>query len=64
MQKLGIAVLIAASFAGTVAPSASAAGVGGPCTTQQALFDKYGIGLNMDAPVVGFAYGTACGVTG
>ena len=66
MKKLGIAVLAAASVAGATAQSAqaTAADVDAPCATQQALFDKYGIGLNMDAPLVGYVYGTVCGVTG
>ena len=65
MRKLGIAALLAASVVGASAQSAAAApDIDGPCETQQALFDKYGIGLNMYAPEVSWAYNTACGVTG
>ena len=66
MKKLGIAVLAAASIAGATAQSASAtaAQIDGPCATQQALFEKHNIQLDMYAPEVSWAYNTACGVTG
>ena len=64
MKKLGIAVLAAASIVGATAPSANAAEIKGPCESQRELFEKYNIQTNMDAPLVAFAYNTACGVTG
>lgn len=64
MKKLAMAVLVAASVAATGAQSASAAEAPGPCEQQRALFEKYDIQLNMDAPAVAWAYNTACGVTG
>ena len=64
MKKLGIAVLAAASVVGATAQSANAASSDGPCATQRALFEKYDIELNMNAPLVGYAYNTACDVTG
>ena len=68
MRKLTIAALAATALLASGAQNAQAAtapaGPSGPCATQQALFDKYGIGLNMDAPFVGYASGTVCGITG
>ena len=46
----------------TGAPSAQA--YVGPCAQQRALFEKYNIQLDMDAPLVGAAYGEACRQTG
>ena len=65
MKRLGIAVLVAASFAGASAQSASAAvEVKGPCETQRELFEKYNIQIDMYSPEISWAYNTACGVTG
>jgi hypothetical protein len=62
MCKLAVAALAAASLVGATAPSASAAD--GPCATQRALFEKYNIQTDMDAPAVAWAYNTACAHTG
>ena len=64
MKKLGIAVLATASIVGASAQSASAAEIDGPCATQQALFEKYNIQIDMYSPEVSWAYNTVCGVTG
>jgi hypothetical protein len=67
MKKLGIAALAAASLVGAGAQSAQAAEpvvITGPCAIQQNLFDKYNIQIDMYAPLVSYAYGTVCHVTG
>ena len=64
MKKLGIAVLAAASIVGASAQGASAATIPGPCERQQELFEKYNIQTDMNAPLVAYAYNTACDITG
>jgi hypothetical protein len=67
MKKLGIAALAAASLVGAGAQTAQAAEAvdyKGPCATQRDLFATYNIQTDMDAPAVGWAYGTVCSVTG
>lgn len=64
MKKIAVAACAAVALVSALAPAGAQAGEPAPCSTQQALFDKYGIGLNMDAPLVGYAYGTVCAITG
>ena len=64
MRKFAVAAAAAVALMSSAAPAGATAGEVAPCATQQALFDKYGIGLNMDAPLVGYVYGTVCSVTG
>ena len=63
MKRAGIAALAALGLVGVFAPSAGATTYG-PCAAQQALFDKYGIGLNMHQEQLEEAYGTVCRITG
>jgi hypothetical protein len=62
MKKIGIAAVAAVALMAGGAQSANAAV--GPCATQQALFDKYNIQIDMYAPEVSWAYGTVCRTTG
>ena len=64
MKKFGIVAVLAVGVAGALAPAAGATQPAGPCATQQALFDKYGIGLNMHQAEVEYVYGQACQITG
>lgn len=63
MKKIAIAAAAAVSLVGATAQPANA-GVPGPCERQQALFEKYNIETDMDAPLVADAYNTACDRTG
>jgi hypothetical protein len=62
MKKIAIAALVVAGLAGASATNAAAAA--GPCATQQALFEKYGIGLGMHQEEVEAAYSAVCRTTG
>jgi hypothetical protein len=64
MNRRVLAVLAVAGLALIPAASAQASENTGPCATQQALFEKHNIEFNMNAPLVAYAYNTACGVTG
>ena len=63
MRKVGmtLAAAIALVAAGT---GTASAGEVTPCATQQAVFDKYGIGLNMHQEQVEAAYCFVCSKTG
>ena len=63
MKKVVLAGLAAMSIV-AVAPVATAGAATGPCESQRALFEKYNIELNMNAPAVAYAYNEACAVTG
>jgi hypothetical protein len=66
VKKLVVAAVVAAGLIGASAPSAPAAepvAITGPCATQQALFEKYNIQIDMYAPAASWLYGTICGVT-
>ena len=66
MRKLMITAVVAAGLIGASAPSAQAAetvAITGPCATQQALFEKYNIQIDMYAPAASWLYGTICGIT-
>ena len=58
MKRHVLIVMGAAAFA--VAGAVPAQAAEGPCAKQQALFEKYKIEFNMDAPLVGVAYNAAC----
>ena len=58
-------LLVTALAALAAAPAASASeAVKGPCERQQELFETANIQTDMNAPLVAYAYNTACGVTG
>jgi hypothetical protein len=58
-------VLLALVVAGVAAiPANSAQAYEGPCAQQRALFEKYNIQLDMNAPLVGAVYNAACSATG
>jgi hypothetical protein len=63
MKKVVLAGLTAMSIV-AVAPAATAGAATGPCASQRALFEKYNIQTDMDAPLVGYAYNEVCAVTG
>jgi hypothetical protein len=62
MKRTVLILMGTAAFA--VAGAAPAQSYESPCTTQQALFEKYKIEFNMDAPLVAEAYNTACDTAG
>jgi hypothetical protein len=45
-------------------PAASAQAYQGACETQRALFEKYNIQIDMNAPLVAYVYNEACSHTG
>src|SRR3954453_20014640 len=58
-------VLLALAGGGAAAiPASSAQAYQGPCETQRALFEKYNIQIDMNAPLVGYAYNEGCSHTG
>ncbi len=66
MRKLMVAAVAALSVAAGSAPTAQAAetvAATGPCATQQALFEKYNIQIDMYAPAASWLYNTVCGIT-
>lgn len=58
-------VLLALAVAGVAAiPAAEAQAYQGPCETQRALFEKYNIQIDMNAPLVADVYNAGCSRTG
>ena len=61
LMTLAVSALVAAPAAGTASASEA---FKGPCERQQELFETANIQMDMNPPLAGTVYNTACGVTG